>query len=196
VVPVPSDWREVVRAAVRRVYGDALRSLDGADLEEEENLFFRALVGKYGNAYARLERTLVTLAGNRAHEFFRPFFSDVRDLEKPFDFEGELRGRVYQVKVVVGPKAFNSSVRRTVEEASLRYGNPVILTLQGGYFVPERVGRALWLSAPASWRMVTGEPGAYRAFRDLVFEEARNWRNRANTLIGASSQSKVVTRSG
>jgi len=190
-------WRGRIRELVDSIYRDAFRSLGEDDLAEEENLLFRAVAGRYGNAYARLERTLVTLTGNRAPLFFRVLFDDADDLAKPFDFEGLLRGREYQVKVVVGPRAFNSTLRRSVEEESARYENPLILTLQGGYFKPQEVGRARWLSAPASWRLVTGEPGAYRAFRDIVFEAARAWAPRAYALVGgAAGRKKAVQASG
>jgi hypothetical protein len=87
------------------------------------------------------------------------------------------------VKVVSGDKAFNSSVRARVAEASAAYSNPVILTLQGRYFRPVRVGKALWLSAPASWRFVTGDAEAYRRFAQIVFSVARRYRDRVWRLI-------------
>jgi len=129
-----------------------------------------------------------------APEFFRPFFQGAEDAPEPFDFRGTLRGRLYVVKVVTGPRAFNSTLRRRVEEASYDLPaavEPVVLTLQGPYFEPEEVGRAVWLSAPSSWKLVTGESGAYRAFRDVVFEEARRWRERAFSLVA-----RVAGRAG
>jgi len=163
--------RKMVRACFERV--DA--SLSKRALSEPPNLLFLALAGWAGAVNARAERICDTILGDFAPELFKPFFAAVRTVAKPFDFTGLLRGEEYTVKVVSGKRAFNSSVRRAVEEASHRCIRPVILTVQGDYFEPRQVGKAVWYSAPASWKMVAGN-GAYRKFRGIVFEEARAFR--------------------
>lgn len=163
--------REVIRTCFERVD----RALTERALAEPPNILFLALAGRTGAINARAERICDTILGTFAPELFKPFFDDVRPLPKPFDFSGLLRGREYSVKVVSGEKAFNSSVRRTVAEASLNYVNPIILTVQGDYFEARTIGKAVWHSAPASWRMVAG-PKAYAKFKDIVFEEARPFR--------------------
>lgn len=175
-------WAQV-EEAVERYYSDLLSRLRRGRLEgRRPNVLFAALVGKGASRLSSLERTAVTLLGQYAPEFFKPFFADVEQLPAPFDFRGALRGREYHVLVVSGPDAFNRVTEDHVAEASLRYGNPVILTLQGPYFEPRRVGRAEWLPAPRSWELVAGR-GAYQRFRDIVFEKGRARRDEVWRLL-------------
>jgi len=167
-------WKQV-RALVRECFDKVDKALSERALSEPPNLLFLALAGKAGAVNARAERITDTLLGSYAPGFFKPFFAAVKPLPKPFDFTGLLRGKEYTVKCVSGKRAFNSSVRRTVEEASLRYVNPIVLTVQGGYFEARTVGKAVWYSAPESWRIVAG-PGAYDLFKQIVFEEAKYYR--------------------
>ena len=143
---------------------------------DRSNVFYIALVGR-ASVQSRIERTLVTLLGEYAPRIFMLFFSSTRELPPPFDFQGELRGTTLQVKVVSGEHAFNSSVRNRVARESAKYSNPVILTLQGHYFTPVRVGKAMWLSAPSSWRAVTGDAEAYKTFTSVVFRVAKKYRD-------------------
>jgi len=176
-----------VREVVRKCFERVDRALTEDALSEPPNILFLALAGRVGAVNARAERICDTILGSYAPDFFKPFFEHVQPLTKPFDFSGLLRGREYSVKVVSGERAFNSAVRRAVADASASYRSPVILTVQGGYFEAKRVGRAVWYSAPASWRMVAGE-GAYRRFRDIVFEEARRYRDSIISKIMAARE--------
>jgi len=175
-----------VEALVRGLYDAVFSNIGFDSLREEENLFVRALTGREGNVYARLERSLVTMLGSYAPRFFQVFFTNVSQLKPPFDFEGELRGKVYQVKVVTGDRAFNSTLRDRVSMESFKYPNPIILTLQGRNFQPQLIGKAPWYSAYESWNFVTGEPWAYRQFRDIVFEVAREYRSRIISLVSTA----------
>jgi hypothetical protein len=171
----PRDpWEEVERL-VDQFYSEVL-SRAGRASEGRSNLLYQALVGD-ASKLSRLERLTVTILGRYAPRFFAVFFESVSPLEPPFDFYGVLRGSEYWVKAVSGDEAFNNHTARAVADASERYPKPVILTLQGGYFEPRAVGRAVWYSAPASWRFVAGE-GAYRRFRDVVYETASACRSR------------------
>jgi hypothetical protein len=172
-------WSEVERL-VDRFYADVLTRVSRVR-EGRSNLLYQALVGG-ASKLSRLERTAVTILGRYAPRFFMPFFSVVRPLEPPFDFYGVLRGVEYWVKVVSGEDAFNDPTARAVAEASTRYGRPVILTLQGRFFEPRTVGRAVWYSAPASWRFVAGE-GAYRRFTEVVYRVAQAYRDRVWGLL-------------
>lgn len=175
-------WAQV-EAAVERYYSDLLSRLRRGRLEgRRPNVFFAALVGKGASRLSSLERTGVTLLGQYAPEFFKPFFSDVKPLPAPFDFYGVLRGREYYVLVVSGPDAFNRVTEEYVAEASTRYERPVILTLQGPYFAPRQVGRAEWLPAAKSWEVVAGR-GAYQRFRDIVYEKGRACREEVWRLL-------------
>ena len=174
-----------VREVVRKCFDRVDEALSEHALSDPPNLLFLALAGRAGAVNARAERICDTLLGNYAPEFFKPFFAAVKPLPKPFDFTGLLRGKEYTVKVVSGEKAFNSSVRKTVEEASFRYVNPVILTVQGGYFEARTVGKAVWYSAPASWKMVAGA-GSYNTFKRIVFEEAKTVRESVIAKIVAA----------
>jgi len=175
-------WEQVARAA-DRFYADVLSRLRGGRLEgRASNIFYSALVGRAVSRQSSLERTVVTLLGYHAPEFFKPFFRDVRPLPAPFDFYGVLRGAEYYVKVVSGGDAFNKVTEEYVADCSTQYESPIILTLQGPYFEARWVGRAPWLSAPASWKLVAG-PGAYARFRGIVFEAARRYRGEVWELL-------------
>jgi len=175
-----------IEGLVRQVFENALSNIGFESLRKEENLFTRALMGREGNVYARLERTLVTILGSYAPRFFEAFFTAVNRLTPPFDFEGELRGKVYQVKVVTGPRAFNSTLRDRVGVESLKYPNPIILTLQGEYFERQMIDRAVWMCSYDSWEFVTGEPYAYSTFRDIVYDVAREYRERLRGLVATA----------
>lgn len=185
------SW-EVVRRLVQGCFEDIVSSLSGDVLRREENLFVRALTGRWGNSYARLERVAVTVLGNYAPRIFSVFFDGVEPLEKPFDFVGTLKrsGATFCVKAVTGSRALNSAQQRAVAEASVRLRNPHVLTLQGELFGERLVGRALWLDPVRSWRLVTGDPLAYRVFRDLVFEEAGRYRDKVYAVIGEVTRRK------
>ena len=187
-------WASVEKL-VKGFYGEVARAVTERVLEEKANIFFDALAGRVGRANARAERVIVTMLGDWAPRFFEVWFLYPERLEKPFDFKGLLGGRVWSVKVVSGPDAFNSAQRRAVSEAALRLEKPVILTLQGGWF-PRRVvevetgAPVPWLSAPESWELVTGEKGAYRRFAGIVYRVAREHREVVVSRIIEASRAR------
>jgi uncharacterized membrane protein YgcG len=183
-------WRRV-EECIDEFYRHVWGILSSSRIEEKDsNILYQAVVGKRVAYYSRIERIIVTELGAYAPRLFRPFFDDTSDLRPPFDFMGYLDGRLYHVKVVAGDRAFNSSVRKTVEEASRDYarivrtetgyaqlGNIVILTVQGKRFEPVKVGYATWYDAEASWRLVAG-PNGYSTFRSLVYDVAGRYREK------------------
>jgi len=183
------DWLPAVEAAIDRLVGRVVEQLerDAGSLRGVENYFFLALMGRRVNAYARLERILVTVLGSGAPILFLPFFAHTRELPKPFDFEGLLRRnmREYSVKVVLSDQAFNSTLQRRVAEAADAHANPVVLTVQGDYFPPRDLGRAKWLCAHDSWRLVTGERDAYRRVRDAIFRVCSRYRSRVYAILNS-----------
>jgi len=170
-----SDAWMKVEELVDRFYSEVL-SRAGRASEGRSNLLYQALIGD-ASKLSRLERLTVTILGRYAPRFFALFFESVSPLEPPFDFYGVLRGSEYWVKAVSGVDAFNEPTAKAVAEASERYPKPVILTLQGKYFTPKRVGKAVWYPASASWKIVAGR-GAYRRFRNVVYKVAFSYRNR------------------
>ena len=170
-----SDAWMKVEELVDRFYSEVLSRV-GRTKNRKSNLLYQALIGD-ASKLSRLERSLVTLLGDYSPRFFALFFESVSPLEPPFDFYGVLRGSEYWVKAVSGVDAFNEPTAKAVAEASERYPKPVILTLQGKYFTPKRVGKAVWYPASASWKIVAGR-GAYRRFRNVVYKVAFSYRNR------------------
>jgi hypothetical protein len=185
-VAAGDPWEEV-RKVVRQALADVESRLSAGKLLVPPSVFVRALFGSVGVVNARAERICTTVVGEHAPRFFQPFFAGARPADEPFDFSGYLRGRRMTVKVVSGSRAFNTKMRRAVEEASYSFENPYILTVQGGYFQPRQVGAAVWLSAPASWKLVAGE-GAYRRFLDIVYEEAKPYRARLVALLKSARE--------
>jgi len=184
--PIDDRWRRV-EAVLDEFYRHVLDILVSSRLEQKDsNFFYQAIVGKKVAFYSRIERVIVTELGEYAPRLFRPFFDNVSELKPPFDFMGYLNGRLYYVKVVTGDRAFNSSVKRTVEEAGRELrgssGSIVILTVQGKKFDPVKVGFATWFDAETSWRIVAG-PGSYGVFRDLVYDVANRYRERIWNVI-------------
>jgi hypothetical protein len=167
-------WAEV-EELVSRFYMDVLSRV-GRTKNRKSNLLYQALIGD-ASKLSRLERSLVTLLGDYSPRFFAVFFESASPLNPPFDFYGVLRGSEYWVKAASGDDAFNDPTAKAVAEASERYPRPVILTLQGKYFTPKRVGKAVWYPASASWKIVAGQ-GAYRRFRDVVYRVAFSYRNK------------------
>jgi hypothetical protein len=166
----------LVEKTVEVFYQDVLKRLRArSTLERKTNIFLHAIAGRASNI-SKLERTIVTMLGDYAPRIFRIFFDDTKDLDPPFDFHGWLRDRELWVKVVSSGEAFNKVVREYVEHESYKYREPVILTLQGDYFDPVRVGRAIWYSPQTSWYIVAGE-GSYKRFRDIVYKTASKYRD-------------------
>jgi len=179
-------WKRV-EAVLDDFYRHVLDILISSRLEQKDsNIFYQAVVGKRVAFYSRIERVIVTELGTYAPMFFRPFFDGVSELNPPFDFKGYLNGKLYYVKVVAGDRAFNSSVRRTVEDASRDFrggsGSIVILTLQGKRFDPVKLGFATWYDAEASWRIVAG-PNSYNVFRNMVYDVANKYREKIWNVI-------------
>jgi hypothetical protein len=166
-----TPWARV-RALVAEYYDEVVERASREALEEPPNALLLFLAGRRTAVNAKLERIADTLLGSYAWRIFACFFEAVEPVAKPFDFRGLLRGRPYTVKAVSGERAFNTATRARVEDASLSLENPVVLTLQGPYFEAREVGRALWLSAPASWRLLAG-PGGYKRFLAVAREEAK-----------------------
>ena len=175
----PDPWK-TVEEVVNTVYKRTIEKI-GERKNDYSNIFFSALIGR-ASIHSRIERSLVTLLGEYAPLFFKPFFANTRSLPPPFDFEGEINGFTYQVKVVSGDKAFNSAVRDRVARASFKYYKPIILTIQGEFFEPQLVGRAIWYSAPHSWWMIGGE-GSYKRFINIVYNNALKYRDIVWSLI-------------
>ena len=179
-------WKRV-EVVLDEFYRHVLNILVSSRLEQKDsNIFYQAIVGKKTAFYSRIERVIVTELGDYAPRFFRPFFDNVSELKPPFDFMGYLNGKLYNVKVVAGDKAFNSSVKRTVEDASRELrgssGNIVILTVQGKKFDPVKVGFATWFDAETSWRIVAG-PNSYNMFRNMVYDVANRYREKIWNVI-------------
>ena len=170
---------EEVRSRLDMVFSSVVNEILSYSPPEPQ-LFVDALLGKVTVVNSYAERILVTRVGENAVMFVRPFFNGVVAVRKPFDFEGTLitNGRRYTVKVVSGPKAFNSTTRRKVEEASYDVPNPIILTLQGSFRDThvKRVGAAKWHDGVATWSLLTGVRGAYRDFKRIVYEVGRKYR--------------------
>jgi len=174
-------WFEI-KKLVNEFYMDVLRSLSMDRLKNmNSNIFYSALVGK-ASQQSRLERTIVTKLGSYAPRFFMVWFKNASMLDPPFDFKGEIHGRTLYVKVVSSDKTFNSVEKKEVESQSNSYPDPVILTLQGSYFKPIRIGKAMWLSAPSSWKIVGGT-GAYTIFIRIVSQEANKYREEIWRLL-------------
>ena len=184
---MPGDWVQAVEATIDRLVGGVVEQLerDAGSLRGVENYFFLALVGRRVNRYAKLERILVTSLGSRSCEFFTPFFLHVEKVPKPFDFTGLLKRSMeaYTVKAVLSDQAFNSTMQNRVAEAANAHANPVVLTVQGDYFPPRDLGRAKWLCAHDSWRLVTGEREAYRRVRDAIFRVCSRYRSRVYAIL-------------
>lgn len=187
-----NSWVEVVEKSVEGILRSVVESLesDPSLLLGVENYFVLALLGRRANMYAKLERHIVTMVGGSAAALFKPFFTGVRDVVKPFDFHGTLKRnmRSYTVKVVLSDQAFNSTMQRRIEEASRGLENPIILTVQGPPFPPRSLGSATWLCAQDSWTLVTGEKYAYQKFRDTLFSVAQAYRSRVYAVIDRAEQ--------
>jgi len=170
---------ETVRAELDRIFASVTKEILSYSPPDPQ-LFVDALLGKVTVVNSYAERLLVTRVGERAVRIVRSFFDDVVAVRKPFDFEGTLvtSGRRYTVKVVSGPKAFNSTTRKAVEEASYGVSNPIILTLQGSFRDThvKRIGAAKWYDGVATWSFLTGVRGAYRDFKRVVYEVGRKYR--------------------
>lgn len=190
-------WKRV-EMALDEFYRHVLNILVSSRIEQKDsNIFYQAVVGKKVAFYSRIERVIVTELGDYAPRFFRPFFDNVSELKPPFDFMGYINGKLYYVKVVAGDRAFNSSVKRTVEDASRELrgssGNIVILTVQGKKFDPVKVGFATWFDAETSWRIVAG-PNSYGVFRDLVYDVANRYREKFWDVIQKKKDSYTSKR--
>jgi hypothetical protein len=185
VAPRRGDRWSVVEELVDEFYRrlvSELKSSEGELRARRSNVFYEALVGRRVAQQSRLERLAVTLLGEYAPRFFRVFFEKTVTLPPPFDFYGVLDDREYWVKVVSGSNALNSAERELVRRESEKYGNPVILTLQGEYFKPRIIGKATWYPPQLSWKLVAGE-GAYRAFIDTVYKVAGKYRDEVWKLL-------------
>jgi hypothetical protein len=184
----PGKW-ELLRSRIECFYEHFFSTVTVEDLDAKpSNIFLKYLIGN--ERVNRFGLLLVTRLGDsreqcNAPAMIRIFFDGTRDLQPPFDFEGYLYGRKYQVKVVAGENTFNAPSRRDVIEASRAYVNPIILTLQGRYFKPKRLTEKLvWLSAPSTWKLIAGQ-GGYRRFQDVLYHVATGYRDRAWQLIKA-----------
>ena len=182
-----TDKWELLRKTIQCFYEGFFNDLSVEDLDEKpSNIFLKYLVGN--ERVSRLGLLLVTRLGDsrekcNAPAMIRIFFENTRDLQPPFDFEGLLHGKMYQVKVVAGDNTFNASSRRDTIEASRSYSNPIILTLQGRYFKPKQLtDRLVWLSAPSTWKLIAGQ-GGYSRFQDILYQVAKSYRDRAWQLI-------------
>ena len=174
--------RSVIENIFKRVAHEVLEKDLG-----EPSLFVSALLGRVSLINSRAERLVVTLIGERAAEIVKPFFEFVEPVSHPFDFRGTLRrsGTEYVVKVVSGVKAFNSTTKKAVVNASYRYSRPVILTIQGSFgdVHVRELGRAKWYDGVATWSFLTGRGDAYREFVRMVYDTARPYRSKIVSKI-------------
>jgi hypothetical protein len=182
-----SDRWELLRKTIQCFYDHFFSSVTVDALDEKaSNIFLKYLIGN--DRVTRLGLLLVTRLGDskeqcNAPAMLRIFFDKTRDLQPPFDFEGFLYGKIYQVKVVAGDNTFNASSRRDTIEASRSYSNPIILTLQGRYFKPKQLtDKLVWLSAPSTWKLIAGQ-GGYSRFQDILYQVAKSYRDKAWLLV-------------
>ncbi|MCI4409391.1 MAG: hypothetical protein JHC26_09880 [Thermofilum sp.] len=182
-----TDKWELLKRLIECFYEHFFNDVTVEDLDEKaSNIFLKYLIGN--ERLSRLGSLLVTRLGDskeqcNAPAMIRIFFDNVHNLQPPFDFEGILYGKSYQVKVVAGENTFNASSRRDTIDASRSYNNPIILTLQGRYFKPKHLTEKLvWLSAPSTWKLIAGQ-GGYKRFQDIVYQVASSYRERAWQLI-------------
>jgi len=89
------------------------------------------------------------------------------------------------VKAVLSDQAFNSTMESRLAELANALANPVVLGVQGVYFPPRDLGRAKWLCAHDSWRLVTGERDAYRRVRDAIFRVCSRYRSRVYAILNS-----------
>lgn len=180
-------WR-LVRSMVQEFYEHHLSQMRGSLEEavgERVNIFVHASRGAWGNAEARIERSMVTLLGSYAPRIMRVWFEETRDLDKPWDFVAVRGGEEIAVKVVSGEDAFNSATRRQVEETAPLASRCLVLTLQGDkeYWKPKVFGRVTWLSPVHSWSFATGDRLSYASFKRIVYEVGREYRARYDELL-------------
>lgn len=141
-----------------------------------------ALAGRAVAYASALERSIVTRFGRRAKELVTPWFEECTPLDGFWDYrclrDNGRETRTYTIKMVSGAKAFNSTMRRRVEEESARLQNPVVLTATGVFERDhyEEIGKAYWLDAPATWLLLTGSPRGYKRFLDTLFEVGKPYR--------------------
>ena len=184
---VKADRWVLLENKIRCFYEHFFNDITVEDLDEKaSNIFLKYLIGN--DRVSRLGLLLVTRLGDskeqcNAPAMIRIFFENTGELQPPFDFEGYLYGKKYQVKVVAGDNTFNASSRRDTIEASRAYSNPIILTLQGRYFKPKHLtDKLVWLSAPSTWKLIAGQ-GGYKRFKDVLYHVASSYRDRAWQLI-------------
>ncbi|MCI4408420.1 MAG: hypothetical protein JHC26_04965 [Thermofilum sp.] len=182
-----TDKWELLKNTIECFYEHFFENVTVEDLDEKaSNIFLKYVIGN--DRVSRFGLLLVTRLGDskeqcNAPAMIRIFFDNVHNLQPPFDFEGTIYGKTYQVKVVAGENTFNASSRKDTIEASRSYSNPIILTLQGRYFKPKHLTEKLvWLSAPSTWKLIAGQ-GGYTRFQDVLYQVASRYRERAWQLI-------------
>ena len=177
---------KLIEPVLRDIFTNVIVSMDITGVKsDKKEIFVSALLGRRPAIYAKLERRLVTLIGSRAPDFVRPFFNYCQEVSHPFDMECFRDGQHYTVKVVSSVKAFNSTTRKYVEEKSGEFHNPIILTLTGYWdkYHYQKVGKAVWYDAIATWKFLTGHQYGYKHFMDLVFDIAREYRAKIWNLL-------------
>ena len=170
------EVENVLRDIFKRVVSEVLHSDLG-----KPSLFVNALLGKISLVNSKAERLVTTLIGEQSVNIVKPFFIIEKTLDPPFHFQGRLKHsphRLYAVKIVSSPRAFNSTMRRAVIDAAENYDNPVILTLQGVFNNGHTtmVGKAKWYDAVATWALLANDKYGYARFKKLVYDAAKPYR--------------------
>jgi hypothetical protein len=76
---------------------------------------------------------------------------------------------------------------------SIRYGNPVILTLDEdeAFGVQWLTDKLRWYDAYETWRLLTGHPYGLRTFRNMYRSRAREFRESIRSLIKKYADQKL-----
>ena len=174
---VPENVWDIVKQRLDVIVGEVLSKPPESIFEPDPRI--RAALGEFADIYRAYTRSIVTRFGMHAPELVEPFFQECKRAGEPFDMVctriGENNEEIaFTVKVVSGPRAFNSTTRARLEEASKKVYNPVILTLFGHFKESNDhmryVGNAVWLDSCATWGWLSHRRKANKIFEKLVWE--------------------------
>lgn len=174
---VPENAWDVVGKRLEAIVGEVLSKPPESVFEPDPRI--RAALGELADVYRAYTRSIVTRVGMHAPELVEPFFQECSKASEPFDvvcrrITEDNEEVTFTVKVVSGPRAFNSTTRARLEEASKNVYNPVVLTLFGHFKDSNDhmryVGRAVWLDGCATWGWLSHRKRAHKVFEKLVWE--------------------------
>jgi hypothetical protein len=184
-----SDERwERTRRIVERVVEASIPDLEELASRRPDPVV-HAIAGRSVAFASAVERSVVTRFGRHAKEIVTPWFEECRSIGGFWDYkcvrDNGREVRTFTVKVVSGPKAFNSTMRRRVEEESKALPTPIVLTLTGTFEATHvtLVGSAYWLDAPATWLFLTWNPRGYKKFLDMLYQAGARYRRAIYTAI-------------